>query len=106
MSPYEAYDAALMNPNADIKNYLEIACKNPFYAYLFALDIPNADIEKCQEIACKNPHWAYHFAKNVPEANIEYCLTACKDTKQYYELLKELPQIMAKQLINSQERDK
>ena len=124
MSPEEAYETAKNNPNADIEKCQEAACKDPYFACQFVLNIPNADIKKCQEAACKNsiyaycfardilkaniiscqkaackdPNYAYLFAQNIPGADIDYCLNACKDTELYYRLLKEHPQIIAKQL--------
>ena len=93
-----------MNPNADIKKYQEIACKDPYHAYLFALGIPDADIVKCQKAACKDSYCAYAFVKDIPGANINYYLNYCledinKDSVWYYKLLVELPQIIAKQSV-------
>ena len=76
---------------------------SPNEAYITAKNNPNADIKKYQEVACGDPYYAYHFAKVIPGADIEKCLNACKDTKWYYKLLKELPQIIAKKLTK---RDK
>ena len=68
----------------------------PGKAYIKAKNNPDVNITYYQEIACKNMFYAYLFAQNIPGADIDYCLNACKNSEWYYQLLMNLPQIIAR----------